>query len=78
MGPSEDYLRLAAQRMDLWDNLEAWEAELVDEYGLERALRVIRENFGKPKLCREILEAERQQNERLRWERYGGSLPVGL
>lgn len=67
MGPSPQYLRAIRDRMLVYDDLEDELAELIGEYGWDRAMRASREYFGRWQEAKAALEAERLRNEEYRW-----------
>lgn len=61
---------------EIIDELPLWQVELIWDYGVDRTLRMVRLH-PTPARARKALEAERQSNQRLRWEYSNGHLPVG-
>lgn len=57
------------ERMEMYDALCPQERELVQEYGLARAVAACRKHYGRWKQARAELEAERQALQVQRWER---------
>lgn len=76
MGPSAEWRQRAAFQLEYCDNCAEWEAELINEYGFDRAVRAIRQHVTQDR-SRAALEAERQRNQQVRWEVGKGHLPQG-
>ena len=76
--PNEQVMRRIRARMAEFDSLEEPLADLINEYGYDRAMRAARLYYGRWDDCRRYLEIERSNNEKLRWEVCGGTLPPGF
>jgi hypothetical protein len=70
---SAAYITKREMQLEVMDELTPAERELVCEYGFDRAMRAIRQFYGRWALAREALEAERVALQVLRWE---NTMPV--
>lgn len=76
MGPSREWRMKAEFQLEYVDNCAEWEAELINEYGFDRAVRAIRQHVTQQR-SRDALEAERRRNQEIRWTIGKGHLPQG-
>ncbi len=73
VGHSAEYKANRDWQLHVLDESEEWVALAVHEYGYDRVMRAQRTHQTEARTLA-FLEAERQQNERLRWERGRGIL----
>lgn len=77
VGPSLELWDKIQSSMAMYDELDEEVAALVTEYGFDRAMRAVRQYYGRWEQARAFLESERRRNEEVRW-RNGGVLPSGM
>lgn len=74
MGPKREWIQRAQFQTEYRDNCAEWEAELIDEYGFDRAVRAVR-RYVTRQATKDALEAERLRNQEYRWQHGNGRLP---
>lgn len=65
---SPEYIAKREFQLEALDSLNSEERALVYEYGFDRAMRAIRQFYGRPAQARAFLEAEREELQVARWK----------